>query len=90
MHAVVHRVTFNDRSAAESDLDRVVSGVTGMPGFVAGYWVGTSADAGVAAVMFDSEEAAQGFASFLRGAPAVPGVTLDRESIEVGQVMAHA
>jgi hypothetical protein len=90
MHAVVHRVTFNDRSAAEADLDVIVSKVAGMPGFVAGYWVASSADAGVAAVMFDSEEAAKGFASFLQSAPAAPGVTLDRESIEVGQVMAHA
>ncbi|MGA9774512.1 MAG: hypothetical protein WBU92_01175 [Candidatus Dormiibacterota bacterium] len=83
-------MTITDRSAAEGDLDRIVSGVAGMPGFVAGYWVPSAADAGVATVIFDSEEAAKGFASFLQSAPAEPGVALDRESIEVGQVMAHA
>ncbi len=60
-----------------------------MPGFVAVYWVASPADAGVATVIFDSEEAATGFASFLPSAPAEAGVTLDRERIEVGRVMAH-
>ena len=56
MHAVVHSATFNDRSAAEADLDHIVSGG-------AGYWVASLANAGVAAVMFDFEEAAKGFVS---------------------------
>ncbi len=60
-----------------------------MPGFVAVYWVASTAGAGVATVTVDSEGAATGFAGFLPSAPAEAGVTLDRERIEVGQVMAH-
>jgi heme-degrading monooxygenase HmoA len=87
MHAVVHTVTLTDRSAAEAGLDEVVPRVTGLPGFVAGYWVARTADQGVAVVVFDSEEAAQGFANFLKSAPDAPGTTLNRD---VGQVLASA
>jgi hypothetical protein len=48
------------------------------------------ADQGLALILFDSEEAAQGFANFLKSAPDWPGVTLDRESIVVGEVLEHA
>jgi hypothetical protein len=96
VYAVFHKVSFHehdhehDHSGDEGELDRIVSGVAGLPGFVAGYWVLISADKGVAAVMFDSEEAAKSFASLLPTAPIAHGVTLDRGSIEVGQVMAQA
>ncbi len=90
LYAVPHTVTVTDRSAAEAGLDQVVPQVSGMPGFVAGYWVARSTDQGLAVIVFDSEEAAQGFADFLKSAPDSPGVTLDRESIVVGEVLAHA
>lgn len=90
MYAVPVRATFSDRSAADANLDQVVSQVSGMPGFVAGYWVVHSADQGISLIMFDSEEAAQGFANFLKTAPDLPGVMLDRENIVVGEVLAHA
>jgi hypothetical protein len=90
MYAVPHTVTFTDRSAAEAGLDEVVPQVSGLPGFVAGYWVARSANQGLALIMFDSEEAAQGFVDFLMTVPDSPGVTLDRESIGVGEVLAHA
>ena|GEM_PF-5513978 len=98
MYAVFHRVTFyehehdheHDHPGEGGELDRIVAGVAARPGFVAGYWVVISADTGVAAVLFDSEEAAKGFASFLATAPIAHGVTLDPGSIEVGQVMAQA
>ena len=90
MYAVPHTVTFTDRSVAEADLGQVVPQVSGLPGFVAGYWVARSAHQGLALIMFNSEEAAQGFADFLKTAPDSPGVTLDRESIGVGEVVAHA
>jgi hypothetical protein len=90
MYAVPHTVTFTDRSVAEADLGQVVPQVSGLPGFVAGYWVARSADQGLALIMFNSEEAAQGFADFLKTVPDSPGVTLDRESIGVGEVVAHA
>jgi hypothetical protein len=90
MYAVPHTVTFADRSAAEAGLDQVVPQVSGLPGFVAGYWMARSADQGLALIVFDSEEAAQGFADFLKSTPDAPGVTLDRESIGVAEVLAHA
>lgn len=90
MYAVPHTVTFTDRSAAEAGLGEVVGEVSRLPGFVAGYWVARSADEGIAMIVFDSEEAAQSFADFLKTAPDAPGVTLDRESIAVGEVMGHA
>ena len=90
MYAVAHTVTLNDRSAAQAGLDQVVPQVSGLPGFVAGTWVARAADQGLALVVFDSEEAAQGFADFLKTATDSPGVTLDRKSINVGKVMARA
>jgi hypothetical protein len=90
MYAVPHTVTITDRSAAEESLGDVVEQVSGLPGFVAGYWVVQSANQGLAIIVFDSEEAAKGFAEFLRSAPDTGGVTLNRESIGVGQVLANA
>jgi hypothetical protein len=90
MYAVPHTVTITDRSAAEESLGDVVEQVNGLPGFVAGYWVAQSANQGLAIIVFDSEEAAKGFAEFLRNAPDAGGVTLNRESIGVGQVLANA
>ena len=49
-----------------------------------------SADQGLAVIVFDSEAAAQGFADFLKTAPDEGGVTLDRDSIVVAEVLAHA
>jgi len=90
MYAVPHTVTITDRSAAEAGLDQVVAQVSGLPGFVAGYWVALTADQGLALIVFDSEEAALGFADFLKNVPTSAGVMLNRESIGVGQVLAHA
>jgi hypothetical protein len=90
MYAVPHTVTITDRSAAEESLGDVVEQVSGLPGFVAGYWVVQSANQGLAIIVFDSEEAAKGFAEFLRSAPDAEGVTLNRASIGVGQVLANA
>jgi hypothetical protein len=90
MYAVPHTVTVTDRSAADAGLDQVVPQVSGLPGFVAGYWMARSADQGLAVVVFDSEEAAQGFADFLKTAPDEGGVRLDRDSIVVAEILAHA
>jgi len=87
MHAVVIPVTFNDRSAAEDELEGLVSEVSGTPGFVAGYWVAMSQDKGTAMILFETEEPAQALANMARSAPTTavrPG------TIEVGEVMAHA
>jgi len=63
---------------------------SGLPGFVAGYWLARSADQGLAVIVFDSEEAAQSLADFLKTVPDAPVVTLDRDSIVVAEVLAHA
>jgi hypothetical protein len=90
VYAVPHTVTITDRSAVGAGLDQIVPQVSGLPGFVAGYWIARSADQGLAVIVFDSQEAAQGFADFLKTAPDGGGVTLDRDSIVVAEVLAHA
>ena len=88
MCATIVSVTFNDRSAAEGGLPGLLSQVSGVPGFVAGYRVALSADKGTAMVVFDSEASAQALAAQAQSAPPSGSVTTD--SIEVGQVMGHA
>ena len=87
MHAVVIPVTFEDRAAAQDELDELVSRVSATPGFVAGYWVALSQDNGTSMIVFETEQAAESLATIARGAPA-GGVTVG--NIEVGEVMAHA
>jgi hypothetical protein len=87
MHAVVIPVTFNDRSAAEDELDALVPQVSGIPGFVAGYWVATSQDKGFALVVFENEESARALAA-QAGTPPSDAVTIG--TVEVGEVLAHA
>jgi hypothetical protein len=87
MHAVVIPVTFNDSTAARAELDQLVPQVSGIPGFVAGYWVALSQDQGTAMVVFDSEDSAKALAAQAQAAPA-GAVTPGR--IEVGEVLAHA
>ncbi len=90
MHAVHLTVTFTDRSAGVATLDQVVPRTSDLPGFTAGYWLAGPADQGLSLIMFDSREAAQDFADFLKNAPEEAGVTLDREGIWIGEVLAHA
>jgi hypothetical protein len=87
MYAVVIQATFNDRAGAEAELPDLVSRVSAMPGFAAGYWVATSADKGTALVVFDSEDGAQALASIARNTP--PGA-VSTGNVEVGEVLAHA
>jgi hypothetical protein len=87
MYAVIMNVTFNDRPAAEGELVGLVSQVSGIPGFVAGYWVAISEEKGTAMIVFESETSAEALAAQARSAP-TGSVTTD--SIEVGQVMGHA
>ena len=87
MYAVVIPVTFNDRSAARAELDGLVPQVSGMPGFLAGYWVALSQERGTAMVVFDTEASAQALATVAQDARAGAVTT---GSIEVGEVMARA
>ena len=90
MHAVLHSVSIHDRAVAEAELETLVPQISGAQDFAGGYWIEGPVDTGVAVLMFDSEQGAKGFAEMLRGAPDSPGVTLDRNSIHVGQVIKHA
>jgi hypothetical protein len=86
MHAVVTSLTFNDRAAAEAELSEIVARVSGMPGFVDGYWVALGADRGTSIIVFESQKAAQALANFAQRAPyasVAPG------AIRVGEVLAH-
>jgi hypothetical protein len=90
MYAVPHTVTVTDQSAAQAGLEQVVPQTSGLPGFVAGYWIARAANQGLAVIVFDAEEAAQRYADLLKTVPDSPGVTIDRESIGVCEVLAHA
>jgi hypothetical protein len=90
MYAVPHTVTITDRAAALAGLEHMVPQVSGSPGFVAGYWMEHSETEGQAVVIFDSKVAAQGFADLLKTAPDAPGVTPDRASVAVCEVLGHA
>jgi hypothetical protein len=89
MHAVVVRVTINDREAAEQLLrSEVVPRVSGAPGFVAGYWTRGGDGNGLSMIAFESEDAARGAADQIRSMPANEGVTVD--DVEVREVVANA
>jgi hypothetical protein len=87
MYAVVVRVTINDVDKAREELqNRVVPNVSQAPGFVAGYWTGTSGD-GLSLVVFESEDAARQMAD--RVPQTIPEfVTL--EDVDVREVVASA
>jgi hypothetical protein len=87
MHAVVINVTIKDLPAAKAEVDELVPRVSGAPGFVAGYWVALSQEEGTSIAVFDSEAAAQAAAAQAAAASPV-AVTMD--SVEVGEVIAHA
>jgi hypothetical protein len=87
MHAIVVRVTVNDREAGEKLLrEQVVPQVSGAPGFVAGYWTRRD-NSGLSMLVFESEEAAQAVAGQIES-PDATAVTI--EGVEVREVVAHA
>ena len=89
MHAVVVRVTIDDREAAQQRLDQdVVPQVSQAPGFQAGYWTWKE-NTGLSMVIVDSEDAANQVAERARGMiEGMDAVTL--EDVEVREVVAHA
>ena len=88
MHAVVIRVTVNNREEAEQRLRaEVIPQVSSIPGFQAGYWTGKG-DSGLSMIVFDSEENACAAAE---GVPAnVPDGAVTLEDVEVREVVASA
>ena len=91
MHAVVVRVSVGDAELADTGLrEKVVPGVSGAPGFVAGYWT-RSEDGGngLSMLVFESEAAARAVADRFRAGSILPEtVTVSR--IEVREVVATA
>jgi hypothetical protein len=84
---VVLNVTVSDADAATAALrDRVVPQVSGTPGFVAGYWVWLDRGRGTSVVVFESEDAARSAAAEAQP----PGDFMTFDSVEVGEVVAHA
>ncbi len=90
MHAVVVRVTINDREAAQQRLENdVVPQVAQAPGFQAGYWTWKD-NTGLSMVIVDSEEAANQGASRVREMVGSMNDAVTLEDVEVREVVAHA
>lgn len=87
MHAVVATVTIHEQDAAESHLrEHVVPGVSQAPGFVTGHWTRKD-DSGLAMVVFESEEAANGMAERV---PSMLPEAVTLGNIEVREVVVSA
>ena len=89
MHAVVVKVTINDREAAQQRLDQdVVPRVSQAPGFQAGYWTWKD-NTGLSMIILNSEDAANQAAERVREMVGrIDAVSLD--GVEVREVVAHA
>ncbi|HEU4977743.1 MAG TPA: hypothetical protein VFT42_02500 [Solirubrobacteraceae bacterium] len=88
MHAVILRVTIHDDEQADRTLrEETVPAVSGLPGFVHGYWMGPYEGGGISTTLWESEEAARAAAERARSASPA-GVTIDR--VDVVEVAAHA
>ena len=88
MHAVMFKVSLHQRDEAEKFLkEQIVPGVSQAPGFVGGYWANIGGDRGQSMIVFESEEAARAVADNMDPPPS-DIVTI--ESVEVGEIVAHA
>jgi hypothetical protein len=89
VHAVVVNVTISDFEGGRQMLEEeVVPRVKQAPGFVAGYWTRAADDRGMSMMVFESEDAANGAAQFIKSQPGNDAVTLD--NVEVREVVASA
>lgn len=87
MHAVVVKVTINDREAAEKRLrEETLPRVSQIPGVIAGYWTRSDGSDGLSMVVFESEEAARAAAEQV---PQMISEALTLESVEVREVVAN-
>ena len=87
MHAVVVKVTINDREAAEKRLrEATVPRVSQLPGVIAGYWTRSDGPDGLSMVVFESEETARAAADQV---PQMISEALTLESVEVREVVAN-
>ena len=86
MHAVVVKVTVNDREAAEKRLrEETLPRVAQLPGVVTGYWTRSEGADGLSMVVFESEDAARAAADQV---PQMVSESVTLESVEVRQVVA--
>src|SRR5439155_23612833 len=84
------RSASNDEQAARRLLsDEVVPTVSGVPGFVAGYWLAPQNGKGNAVIVFESEQAARSMAerALAQTSDDAPATI---ESIETREVIEHA
>ena len=82
------RSTINDVDEGLTFLqEEVVPSGSQAPGFVAGYWVRLESNQGTSMLVFDSEDAARSMAGQIAGPP---GGAVTLNSVEVGEVAAHA
>ena len=93
MHALVTRVSIHDVDRTRETLNsQVVPGVSGAPGFQAGYWTWSEDGGnGVAMMIFDSAENARSAGDRVKAVAEAEGsdhVTLDE--VEVREVVASA
>jgi hypothetical protein len=85
---MVFQVTIHDQEEATRILnEQIVPGVSGAPGFVAGYWVETADGAGTSVIVFESEEAVNRAAA---SGPRPESDALTVDSVTIGAVVAHA
>jgi hypothetical protein len=88
MHAMVFRITIHNRAEADKLLnEQFVPSMAEAPGFVAGYWVETGESGGTSVIVFDSEQAVRRVAE---NAPRAQTDAFTVESVEIGEVVAHA
>lgn len=89
MNAIIVSVKLNDPDRARAYLkEQIVPQVSQAPGFVAGWWVSIDNAKGRGTIIFESEDAARQVAGGIEQEDAGEAVTV--ESVEVGEVEAHA
>jgi hypothetical protein len=87
VHAVVVKVTIQDREAADKHLrEQVVPRISQAPGFAAGYWT-RKGNTGLAMVIFDSEDAAK---TASEQVPSMVPDVVTLEDVEVREVVESA
>ena len=87
MHAVVARSTLHDFERASTFLrEKAIPQITQRPGFVGAQWVRLDENTGASMLTFESEEAAQAAADFIRSNPP-GGDAIQIQSIEIGEVV---
>ena len=87
MHAVIVHVTIHDPETASRTLkEQIVPQVSQAPGFVAGYWCAAGSDKGLSLIVLESEDAARAVAERAQA----PGDFITFDSVEVGEIVAHA